>query len=187
MTTVYFDYSCEYSYRLQRLMDMGEVGADWQPFSLVQAKLTDPGTPIWKLAHSALPVSVLALAGHEFVKGQGGPGIKSYRQEVSQLFHEAGSKPIASQIWHLVEKFTGYAKSELDLDAALERVKASHELAESKRVFDTPTVFIAESDKPFFIRLEAIPETPQAAKALWKALPKSAHHFPRPVIIEAAD
>ena len=187
MTTVYFDYGCEYTYRLQRLMDMADIQADWQPYSLAQAKREEIDTPVWNLAGSDLPVSVLALAGHEFVKAQGGPGIKAYRQEVSHLFHEVGQDPDASQIWHLIEKYTGYPKDDLDLEGALERVKASHELAAAKRVFDTPTLFIDESDKPFFIRLEAIPGTPQAAKALWKSLPKSAHHFPRPVTIEAVD
>jgi len=187
MTTVYFDYACEYTYRLQRLMDMADIQADWRPFSLDQAKRAETETPVWDLSEHDLPLSVLALAGHEFVKAQGGPGIKAYRQEVTQLFHEAGHEPSASQIWHLIEKFMGYSKDDLDLEGALERVKVSHDLAAAKGVFDTPTLFIAESDKPFFIRLEAVPETAQAAKALWKALPKSAHHFPRPVTIESAD
>ena len=187
MTTVYFDYACEYTYRLQRLLDMADVQADWRPFSLIQAKLGDSDAPVWNIVGSELPVSVLALAGHEFVTAQGGPGIKTYRQEVSRLFHEVGHEPNADQIWRLIEKFTGYSKDDLDLEGALERVRLSHELAAAKGVFDTPTLFIDESDKPFYIRLEAIPETAQAAKALWKSLPKSAHHFPRPVTIEAVD
>jgi hypothetical protein len=187
MTTVYFDYACAYSYRLQRLLDMADIVADWRPFSLVQAKRGEIEIPVWGMTGQDLPVSVLALAGHEFVTAQEGPGIKAYRQEVAHLFHEIEHEPTASQIWDLVEKFTGYAKDDLDLEAALQRVKVSHELAAAKRVFDTPTLFIDDADKPFFIRLEAIPETPQAAKVLWKALPKCAHYFPRPVTIEAAD
>lgn len=187
MTTVYFDYACVYSYRLQRLIDMAELQVDWRPFLLDKANPKHINESVWDLAERDLPLSLLALAGHEFVCDQGGPGINSYRQETFQLFHESETDPKSSQIWHLVEKYTGYAKADLDLDGALERVKTSDELAASKCVFGTPTVFIAESDKPYFIKLEAVPATAQAAKALWKSLPKSAHHFPRPVIIKSAD
>ena len=187
MTTVYFDYACEYSYRLGRLMELVEVHDEWRPFSLIQAKLDDAETPIWLFEDAKLPVSVLALAGHEFVTAQGGLGIKAYRQEAFRLFHETGQEPKTSQIWQLIEKFTGYAQADLDLTGALEHVKVSHELAKAKRVSDTPTVFINDNDKPMLIKLEAIPETPQVAKTLWRSLPKSAHHFPSPVIIEAAD
>ncbi len=184
MTTVYFDYACEDTYRFQRLLDMAEVTADWRPFSLTQAA---SATATWDWASGNVPISVLALAGHEFVKAQSAPGTKAYRQEMFRLFHEQEDSPQPDKVWQLIEKFTGFPQVELDLEAALKRVQDSHELAASKGVFATPTVFIEDNDRPFFIRLEALPETVKAAKALWKSLPKSSHHFPQPVIIEAVE
>ena len=187
MTTVYFDYACEYTYRLHRLMEMAEAEADWQPFSLDQANRADGQAPVWELRPNDVPIGVLALAGHEFVLAQGGPGIRAYRYEAFRLFHAEADRPEARHLWKLIEKYTGYGKEDLDLDGALARVRESHELAVSKRVYGSPTVFIGTSDKPYFVRLEAIPETIRTAKSLWNGLPRASDHFPQPVVIEAVE
>ena len=185
MTTVYFDYSCDYTNRFQRFLQMADVAADFRPFSLAVTDDNNGGSGVWDRKVRDLPVSVQALVGHEIVRAGGGEGIVTFQKEMFALFGDEGREPDATAAWKLVEKFTGVPRDQLDETAALSLVRRSHESAVMTGVFGTPTVFASDSDRPMFVKMEVIPHDGPAAKRLWRKLPSALPRFPEAVVIEA--
>lgn len=184
MTTIYFDYSCDYTNRFQRFLQMADVAADYRPFSLAVADAAAGGIGMWDRKVRDLPVSMQALVGHEIVRAGGGEGIMTFQREMFSLFSNEEREPAAYAVWKLIEKFTGVPQNQLDVSAALKLVRRSHESAVMKGVFATPTVFALGSDRPMFVRMEAIPHDGPAARRLWKKLPAALPRFPEAVVVE---
>ena len=104
---IYFDFTCRFANRVHLwLRDADDIAVDWRPFSLLEAKRDDGGSPVWERDEYADDISLLMLAGHELVRDAGGD-IGRYRARVFAAWHgsderlDAGSvlRSMAAPAW----------------------------------------------------------------------------------------
>jgi hypothetical protein len=76
---VFFDYTCGFSNRARHWLDeLDGVEVEWRPFSLLEQRCHDDGPPVFQRPDLADNVSLIALAGHEAVRAEGGD-VAGYR------------------------------------------------------------------------------------------------------------
>ncbi len=145
--TVYYDYTCPYSYRAARwLRQLGEAGrkleVEWKTFSLKEVN-RGVGEPSVLDRQRAESVSVLALEPTKAAQ-VAGPGLfERYHYRVFEAMHDDGRKLEASDLL-TIARYAGLDTGRFEVERRegvwLRRVAEDHrEGAERWKVFGTPT------------------------------------------------
>ncbi len=162
---VFFDYTCGYSDRARHWLDAVEdVEIDWRPFSLLEQNSGHDGPPVFEQARYADNPSLIALAVHEQVRGQGGD-LDAYRRRMFTAWHEEPGRLSTQDI-------VGFGRDaglrDFDHDAGFAAVAASHAEATELGVFGTPTLVLGPG-QVVFVKLDAVPALDRA-RPLWEAV-----------------
>lgn len=169
--TVYYDYTCRYSYRALHWLDLArearpELEIHWATFSLKEVN-RDPDEPPWVTADSEPSVSVFALAlGHAAREAD----FERFHRAVFEAMHGEERKIGDEELL----KFA--ADSGIDAErAAAERgrwvasVGGEHRDAVARLgVYGTPTII--QGDSGTYLRLHEVPASPGAAIGLLDSL-----------------
>ncbi len=152
---VYFDFTCQFANRLQLWLGKLDVEPDWLPFSLLEAKRTDDGLPVWQDPEQADNISLLMLAGHELVRDRSGD-TADYRRRVFAAWHGSDQRLDASSV--LGHADTAGVEADVDeLHDALALVGDRHREAVDRGVFGSSTIVFA-SGRGTFVRFAELPD-----------------------------
>ena len=156
----YFDFTCEYSYRLwlwfERLnQTLPDLEVHWRPFVLKEIN-REAGEPSPLERSTIESVAVLALALGEAMAS--GPHAGTYREQVFEAMHRGKDRPDREQLLAIA------ARAGLDISRFhetsstwLDSVRASHEAAVSERgIFGTPTLVFSDA-AVIFLKLSEVP------------------------------
>ena len=165
--TVYYDYTCPYSYRAARwLRQVPDVEVQWAPFSLKEANRPEGAASVFDEG-SASNVPVLAQALAEAAKEA---DFTAYHDVVYDAMHSGGSRLDAGDL-RAAAQAAGVDLEEFDRDAArwLGAVARSHAHARDEHgIFGTPTILFDDSAS-VFLKLTEVPSMSDSAR-LWESL-----------------
>lgn len=169
--TVYYDYTCVYSYRAARwLRQVPEVDVDWAPFSLKEVN-RDPGTPSVFEDEELASTSVLALVLAEAAReAPGEASFAAYHEVVFDLMHSGERRLDASDL-RSVAASSGVDLPAFDRDLPRWRSTTAAQHAHARDdhgVFGTPTLVFAD-EASVFLKLTEIPSPAESAR-LWESL-----------------
>lgn len=163
---VHVDYTCPYTYRAHRWLELTEANLDWRPFSLLQANRGTDGSPVWGREEHRENISLLALAGHEEVR-RVGCDLDAYRRTFFSAWHEGDERLSADDVVAFCEK-GGLDREEIDLERGLRSVGEEHTRAARLGIFGSPTL-VFPSGVARFVRISQVP-SPERAEALLEAI-----------------
>jgi predicted DsbA family dithiol-disulfide isomerase len=169
--TVYYDYTCRYSYRALHWLDLArearpELEVSWSTFSLKEVN-RDPEEQPWVMATSPPSVSVFALAlAHAAREAD----FDRYHRAVFEAMHGEERKIGDEELL----KFAADAgvdpeRAATDRGRWVASVGGEHRDAVARLgVYGTPTLF--QRDSGTYLRLHEIPPSPDDAIALLDSL-----------------
>jgi predicted DsbA family dithiol-disulfide isomerase len=169
--TVYYDYTCRYSYRALHWLDLArearpELEVRWATFSLKEVN-RDPEEQPWVMATSPPSVSVFALAlAHAAREGD----FDRYHRTVFEAMHGEERKIGDEELL----RFAGDAGVDPEIAASdrgrwVGSVGGEHRDAVARLgVYGTPTII--QGDSGTYLRLHEVPSSPDAAIGLLDAL-----------------
>lgn len=170
----YFNFTCQFANRLHLWLAKLDVAIKWRPFSLLEAKRSDDGPPVWERTEHADNISLLMLAGHELVADLGGEAA-TYRSRVFAAWHGGDERLDASSVLAYM-RAAGVDTDEDHLRGGLQLVGQRHRSAVARGVFGSSTL-VFPSGRGSFVRLAGIPSGDQAGDIL-VALRTIADHAP---------
>lgn len=173
--SVYYDYTCGYSYRFWRWIDAcaGPLGldVDWRAFSLREINL-DPGAPSLFEDPGGSSVSVLALALSHAARGA---DFDRYHRDVFHAMHEENLKVSAEDLLDIASK-AGVEREAFERERARWTRSAGKDHAAGVAehgVFGTPTVVLNGS--AIFVRFA---EIPSETSSLFETLERVCVRYP---------
>jgi len=165
--TVYFDYTCRYSYRALHWLDLvPEVSVEWRTFSLKEVNKEDD-EPSWLEAESTPSLSVLAQALAHAARDA---DLGRYHRAVFEAMHGEERRLSEDDFYALA------AEAGVDVDAFrsdggawVASVGAEHhDAVERLGVYGTPTVVL--DGAAAYLRLAEVPGSKEEAMAVVNAL-----------------
>jgi len=162
---VFFDYTCGFSNRARHWLDaVDSAELVWRPFSLLEQHRGADGPPVFDRPDLADDVSLIALAVHEAVRGEGGD-VEGYRRRMFTAWHEEPARLATVDI-------LGFGRDaglgHFDHDVAFAALGAEHAAGTKLGVFGTPTVVFAPG-RVVFVKLDAVPVAGRA-QPLWDSV-----------------
>jgi 2-hydroxychromene-2-carboxylate isomerase len=165
--TVYYDFTCQYSYRAARwLRQVPDVVVDWSPFVLKEVNRGEGAPSVFDAAGLA-STSILALALGEAAKEA---DFAAYHRGVYDAMHSDGPRPDAGDL-RTVAASAGVDLAAFDGDADrwLRVVSGSHAHGRDDHgVFGTPTL-VFDDTASVFLKLTEVPSASESAR-LWDSL-----------------
>lgn len=185
----YFDYICPFSWRGAELAEMVAeplgLEFDWHPYSLYQGNYQ--GENGWRLWHDPLPADaqdggkgLLPFLASNAAREQGEALYNRFRLALARAYHRGG-RPYSKRTCFEVAgevglDMTAFAR-DLISPAQRERLAKDHEEAAAAKVSGTPT-FHFGSGQVAYLRLSALPQTPEEAVGLFRGYKDVLEHYP---------
>ena len=169
--TVFYDYTCRYSYRAMHWLDLArqarpELAVHWATFSLKEVNRHEDEPP-WVMATSEPSVSVFALAlGHAAREGD----FDRYHRSVFEAMHGEERKIGDEELLQFAaDAGVDPEKAAADRGRWVASVGGEHRDAVARLgVYGTPTII--QGDSGTYLRLHEVPPTPDAAIGLLDSL-----------------
>lgn len=159
---VFFDYTCGFSNRARHWPDdLDGVQVVWRPFSLLEQNRAGDGSPVCKRGAPAENVSLVALAVHVTVGGDGG-NVDQYRRRMLTAWHEETGRLSTGDI-------VGFGRDagmgRWDHDRTFAALAGEHAAAKQLGGFGIPSLVLRE-ERTVFVKLDRVP-TADRAWQLW--------------------
>jgi hypothetical protein len=164
--TVWYDYTCDDSFRMKLLLDRLGQRARWRTVSLKELRRHDDEPTLFSPDTDSISIFALhvahAVRHHDFTR---------FHDDLFNAFHERDAKLEEDDILAIAAE-SGLDSAEFvnNRPAWLEQLAAEHsEAIEKWGVFGTPTILV-DGSSPVYVEISEIPSTRRAAQKIWKAI-----------------
>lgn len=175
--TIYYDYTCPYSYRafrwLQHLKQSGRVfELQWKTFSLKEANRDDDAPSVFDLK-PVDSVSILALELAKATQAAGGEMFERYHGVIFDAMHGDGKKLAADAVRTMAQdaglEMPAF-QAEQQAGTWLQRVAGDHRDGVGRwNVFGTPTL-VFDDQAAVYLKFTRVPQSPSDAAEVFDAL-----------------